>query len=205
MSQAPSGPTAERLNVAKRALREATFAARDALTPQWRARASQAIAARIEAMETFARAHVVFLTLPYRSEWDATLLAQRALAEGKVVAAPRVDATSRMLHPYRIDDLARDVAPGHLGIPEPRPDCAPVALERIDWVLVPGIAFDPAGNRLGYGGGYYDRLLPRLARGVPRIAGAFEAQVVTTVPTAPHDIGVDCIATESRTLVCRAA
>ena len=205
MSHAPSGAAGQRLNVAKRALREATFAARDALTPRWRARASQAIAARIEAMETFARARVVFLTLPYRSEWDAALLAQRALADGKIVAAPRVDAASRVLHPYRIEDLARDVAPGHLGIPEPRPDCAPVALERIDWVLVPGIAFDPAGNRLGYGGGYYDRLLPRLARGVPRIAGAFEAQVVMAVPTAPHDIGVDCIATESRTVVCRTA
>lgn len=204
-ANAPSRLTGQRLNVAKRALREATFAARDALPPEWRARASQAIAARIVAMEAFARARVVFLTLPYRSEWDATLLAERALADGKIVAAPRVDVAARMLHPYRIEDLARDVAPGYLGIPEPRADCAPVALERIDWVLVPGIAFDPAGNRLGYGGGYYDRLLPRLARVVPRVAGAFEAQVVDTVPTAPHDIGVDCIATESRTLVCRTA
>jgi 5-formyltetrahydrofolate cyclo-ligase len=203
-ANAPSA-RAQRLNVAKRALREATFAARDALAPAWRAQASHAIEARIAAMETFVRARVVFLTLPYRSEWDATLLAQRALAAGKIVAAPRVDAAARTLHPYRIEDLARDVAPGYLGIPEPRADCAPVALERIDWVLVPGIAFDTAGNRLGYGGGYYDRLLPGLARAVPRVAGAFEAQIVDAVPTAPHDIGVDCIATELRTLACRAA
>ncbi|MGE5171029.1 MAG: 5-formyltetrahydrofolate cyclo-ligase [Rudaea sp.] len=194
----------ERLGVEKRALREAAFAARDALAPAWRARASQAIAARIAAMDTFARARVVFLTLPYRSEWDATLLAQRALAAGKIVAAPRVDPAARALHPYRIEDVARDVAPGYLGIPEPRADCVPLALERIDWVLVPGIAFDASGNRLGYGGGYYDRLLPQLARSVWRVAGAFEAQIVEAVPTAPHDMGVDCIATESRTVVCRA-
>jgi len=202
-AHAPSA-RAERLDVAKRALREATFAARDALTSAWRAQASHAIAARITAMDTFVRARVVFLTLPYRSEWDATLLAQRALAAGKIVAAPRVDPAARTLQPYRIEDLARDVAPGYLGIPEPRADCPPVALERIDWVLVPGIAFDANGNRLGYGGGYYDRLLPRLAPDVPRIAGAFEAQIVEAVPTAPHDIGVDWIATELRTLVCAA-
>jgi 5-formyltetrahydrofolate cyclo-ligase len=67
-------------------------------------------------------------------------------------------------------------------------------------VLVPGLAFDATGRRLGYGGGYYDRLLPFLSPAAPRVAGAFEAQIVDSVPTAPHDITVDCIVTEQRTL-----
>ena len=69
-------------------------------------------------------------------------------------------------------------------------------------MLVPGIAFDAAGKRLGYGGGHYDRLLPLLPPAAARVAGAFEAQIVERVPAAPHDIGVDCIVTERRTLAC---
>jgi 5-formyltetrahydrofolate cyclo-ligase len=68
---------------------------------------------------------------------------------------------------------------------------------------VPGVAFDAACRRLGYGGGYYDRLLPLLPATAPRVAGAFDVQIVDAVPAAAHDLGVDCIVTESRTLHLR--
>jgi 5-formyltetrahydrofolate cyclo-ligase len=187
---------------AKRALRDALTGARDALDPGFRARASRAIASRIEALAAYREAHVVLLTLPYRSEWDAMLLVRAALAAGKVVGAPRVDTTARMLQPLRIADAIGDVEPGYRGIPEPRADCAPVVLESVDWVLVPGIAFDEAGRRLGYGGGYYDRLLPLLPPAAARVAGAFEAQIVAEVPAAAHDAAVDWIVTEERLIRC---
>lgn len=183
---------------AKRSLRERVIAARDAVAPEQRAEASAAIAARIAALPSFERASVVLLTLPFRSEWDATLLARRALASGKRVAVPRVDPVARMLRVLLIKDLQRDVEAGYRAIPEPRTGCAGIALEEIDWVLVPGVAFDAAGRRLGYGGGYYDRLLPLLRPKARRIAGAFDVQFVDAVPAAPHDITVDCIVTENR-------
>jgi 5-formyltetrahydrofolate cyclo-ligase len=186
----------------KRALRDAVLAAREALDPAWRAQASEAIASRIVGMDGFASADLLLVTLPFRSEWNATLVVARALAAGKVVAAPRVDAPARMLRAYRIEDLDRDVERGYRGIPEPRASCAEVALERIDWVLVPGVAFDPRGGRLGYGGGYYDRLLPFVAQRARRVAGAFDMQIVDDVPTAPHDIAVNFVVTEQRTLNC---
>jgi 5-formyltetrahydrofolate cyclo-ligase len=65
------------------------------------------------------------------------------------------------------------------------------------------VAFDLAGRRLGYGAGYYDRLLPLLSPRAARVAGAFELQVVDRVPAAPHDVGVDTIVTELRTLALR--
>ncbi len=65
-------------------------------------------------------------------------------------------------------------------------------------MLVPGVAFDAAGRRLGYGGGYYDRLLPLLPARAPRIAGALETQMVAAVPFGPHDLCVDAIVTETR-------
>ena len=184
----------------KRVLREAIVAARDALDPGRRAQSSQAIASRIVATPAFVDAKRVLVTLPFRSEWDSTLIVRHALASGKLVAAPRVDAPARILRAYRIDDPERDIETGYRGIPEPRASCAEVSLADIDWVLVPGVAFDAGGGRLGYGGGYYDRLLPLVATSAPRIAGAFDMQIVDAVPTAPHDVRVDAVVTEQRML-----
>ncbi len=197
----PSPPAGAPLREAKRVLRLRTLAARDALTSEERASASRAIADRIAGLPAFAAARTVLLTLPYRSEWDTTLLVDVALAAGKIVAVPRVEIAQRMLALHAIGDVARDAVHGHRGIPEPRPTCPSVAPAAIDFVLVPGVAFDPAGRRLGYGGGYYDRLLPLIAQAVPRIAGAFDVQIVAAVPAAPHDLAVDAVVTETRVIV----
>jgi 5-formyltetrahydrofolate cyclo-ligase len=124
-----------------------------------------------------------------------------ALEQGKTVAVPRVSLERRMLDIHVVCDLRRDIAPGYRGIPEPNAGCPPIELEAIDWVLVPGVAFDSRGHRVGYGGGYYDRLLPALPRSAACIAGAFELQIVDEVPTAPHDFALDAIVTELRVIV----
>jgi 5-formyltetrahydrofolate cyclo-ligase len=195
---ASAPPVGAALREAKRSVREQALAARDAMPPQARAAASAAISATIVAQETFRSARTILVTLPFRTEWDSRLVIARALADGKVVVSPRVDAVARMLSLHRIGDVARDVAPGYRDIPEPLPHCPVAAPADIEWVLVPGVAFDPAGRRLGYGGGYYDRLLPMLSPGAPRVAGAFEAQLVASVPAGPHDLTVDVVVTESR-------
>ena len=182
-------------------LREAIVAARDAMSADERARASRAIAERIGALDAYSHARAVLAFLPYRSEWDATLVVRDALAAGKIVAAPRVDPAARMLRPLRIASLERDVEAGYRGIPEPRASCVEVPPERFDLVIVPGVAFDATGGRLGYGGGFYDRMLPAMPAAT-RVAGAFELQIVARVPAASHDERVACIATERRTLRC---
>jgi 5-formyltetrahydrofolate cyclo-ligase len=194
----PVGPA---LRDAKRVLRERVLAARDALPPSMRAAAALAIAARIAALPSFARARTVLMTLPFRSEWDTLPLARTALDAGKIVAVPRVDARARMLELRVIADPVADVATGYQGIPEPRLECPLLAPTAIDWVLVPGVAFDFDGARMGYGGGFYDRLLPLVPASAPRVAGAFELQIVAHVPAAPHDLAVDAIVTEARTIV----
>jgi 5-formyltetrahydrofolate cyclo-ligase len=106
-----------------------------------------------------------------------------------------------MLELFAIADPACDVGVGHQGIPEPLPHCRTLDLAAVDWVLVPGVAFDRDGRRLGYGGGYYDRLLPLLSPRAARIAGAFDLQIVARVPAGPHDITVDAIVTPSEMIV----
>ncbi len=196
-------PVGAPLREAKQAMRTLVAAARDAIDPAWRAQASVRLVERIAALPTFVDAGTVLLTAPFRSEWNASPLIDRALAAGKVVALPRVDESSRMLELRRIVDPARDVVAGYRGLPEPATRCERVATASIDWVLVPGIAFDRLGGRLGYGGGYYDRLLPVLPVRAARVAGAFSAQIVDAVPSAPHDITMDTVVTEAGVVLAR--
>jgi 5-formyltetrahydrofolate cyclo-ligase len=186
------------LHEAKLALRRQVLARRDALPAETRVAASSVIAARIPTLPEFDAAATVLLTLAFRSEWDTRPLVEGAIAAGKTVVVPRVNTQTRMLELYAIADPDRDVVAGHLGIPEPRQERPQIPRDAIEFVLVPGVAFDLGGRRLGYGGGYYDRLLPLLSPRAARVAGAFDLQVVEHVPAAPHDVAVDAIVTESR-------
>ncbi len=190
-----------RLRDAKLAMRTRTIAARNALAPQVHAADSTRIAAAIAALPSFSQARTVLLTLPFGSEWDVRPLAARALSEGKTLAIPRVDAASRMLVLHAVTDLVTDIAAGFRAIPEPLPRTPLVPHAAIEWVLVPGVAFDRRCDRLGYGGGYYDRLLPLLHPQAPRIAGAFDCQIVEQAPSAPHDQPVDRVVTPTQTLL----
>jgi len=190
-------PGGSALHAAKRRLRSEVAAARDALDEAAREAGSRAIAERIVVLPSFATARTLLVTLPFRSEWDTTRLARLALEQGKTVAVPRVDASARVLNLHSIADLGVDVAPGWGGIPEPRDYRERIDPEAIDWILVPGLAFDRSGRRLGYGGGYYDRLLPLIPASAARVAGAYDLQIVPRVPAAPHDLLVDCIVTPS--------
>ena len=196
-----AAPRGAALRDAKQNLRRQMLARRDALPAESRAADGAAIVARLAALPSFAAARTVLLTLAFRTEWDTLPLVARALAEGKKVAVPKVDAAARMLVLHAIADPVGDVGPGLHGIPEPLPHCPEVAPAAIDWVLVPGVTFDRSGQRLGYGGGYYDRLLPLLSPGAARIAGAYDLQIVDRVPAGPHDVTVDVIVTPSETIV----
>jgi 5-formyltetrahydrofolate cyclo-ligase len=201
---APAAPTGAALYEAKRAMRERILRERDAVPLARRIVLAQRIAAGIAALPSFAKARIVLLTLPFRSEWDTSPLVATALASGKTVAAPRVDPQTRMLDLHAINDLSTDVVPGYQGIPEPLPTLPRIAPETVDWVLVPGVAFDRAGGRVGYGGGFYDRLVPLLSRDAARVAGAFDLQMVDRVPAAVHDLLVPTIVTPTTTVTVAA-
>ena len=196
-----AGPRPESAG-AKLELRRRVLAARDALPGAERARLSVAVCARAAALPELDAAATIMLFAAFRSEVDTEPLLLWALERGKAVCFPRVLGPRRMAA-YRIADPAADLVPGAWGIPEPREGLEEVPPERMDAVVVPGAAFDAAGRRCGYGGGFYDTYLPRTRPGIPWVALAFEAQLVDELPCEPHDLAVGAVVTEARIIRAR--
>ena len=182
---------------AKKALRATLLAARDALSPPARQAAADTIMQRACSLGVYRAAKSVLAYWSFGTELDTHGFFDRVLRDGKMAVLPRIDKASKSLTLHVVKGHG-DLVDGVWGIREPRPDSPTVAITDIDLVLMPGLAFDRAGNRLGYGAGYYDRLLaPTFAKPV-RLAAAFDFQVVDAVPAGPSDQPFHILVTESQ-------
>jgi len=182
---------------AKSAVRKTVLGRRDAMDAGARAALSRAIIQDIIGLGAYRRSRVVMAYVTFGSELQTGAFIRHALSAGKTLILPRVNRARRALETYEVREPARDLEPGGWGILEPRPDrCARVEPDVVDFVLVPGLAFDAQCRRLGYGGGFYDRLLGGLTAYPPLVAGAFEAQLVGAVPASAHDVPMDIVVTE---------
>lgn len=153
---------------------------------------------RLGELDEFAHATTVMLYMPMVTEVDVTWLALRAFQQGRTVCVPKMDWDRNEIIPVEVtsfDDQVMSV--DEHGIRVPRGGRA-VSPSLIDLVIVPGIAFDVQGNRLGRGGGHYDRFLAKLRPEAVKVAIAFDAQIVDQVPTHTHDVPVDIVVTERR-------
>ncbi len=183
---------------AKAALRTAAMAERDRLDAATRATASEAIARRALAIVAAEAPRVMAAYLPIRSECDSRPIIAEALRRSITIALPvQLDRTTMVFRRYQ---PGGPLADGGFGTSVPLAD-QPILDP--DLVIVPLVGFDRAGTRLGYGRGYYDRALAKLAaRGIkPKLLGvAFAAQEVAAIPVSPHDVRLDWIVTENETL-----
>ncbi len=188
----------------KQTLRQSIIALRDQMPALERARLSRAIAEGICHLPAYQAAGTVLGYLNFGGELEVEDWVRRALAEGKRVLLPRVNRASRHLDLYQVRDLSRDVAPGLWGIREPLVErCIKEdAPGKVDFVLLPGVAFTRDGARLGYGGGFYDRLLARLPDRPALVAGAFCLQLVPELPQEGTDRKIEWLVTEDETIHC---
>ncbi len=194
-----AGPGSE-LSREKSALRASVRRVMEAM-PSDQARAkAEALAERALAWAPMARARRVMVYLSMAGEASTGVLIERLLEAGVEVSGPRVDWAARTITPARLTDAMTDVVQGNLGVPEPAPSAPGVALETIDVVIVPALAFDLRGFRLGRGAGFYDRLLVDRRRTGLALGFGLEAQLTPRVPTEPHDARLDALATERRLL-----
>ena len=183
----------------KRELRRAMVERILALDPRDRSAQEAELNTRFAALPGFAEAGTVLLYITaFPEEIDTKAMVDLAIARGKRLICPRVDRKARRLRLHRIEDLNTDLVPGTLGIPEPRSGTQEVEPGQVDWVLVPGLAFDGRGYRLGRGAGHYDRLLPTLRHDVPRWALALDCQWIDALPVEPHDVPLDGVVSPGR-------
>ena len=185
-------------NSEKVALRRAVLAQRDALPAPARAGLAERITAHVLAMPAIAQARWLLAYLSFGSELDTNPLLGALVARGARLALPRVNRETRRLDVHVVGDVAEDTAPGTWGIREPIPARCPLADPRlIDVVLAPGVAFTAQGARLGYGGGFYDRLLGPWQPRPLVIAACYGIQLLDMVPEEASDVRVDVVVTES--------
>jgi 5-formyltetrahydrofolate cyclo-ligase len=188
--------------IAKRSLRAAILAAIAALEPDLRRAEENELASRFPHLPGWPDAETVLLYVTaFPEELRTHEYLMRAYRAGKRVICPRVDRAARQLRLHRIHDPASELTPGTLGIPEPRADLPEVPPESIDWVLVPGLAFDEQGYRLGRGAGHYDRLLPRLRSDTICWALCLSCQLVPRLPIEPHDRPLDGVTAPGGTVL----
>ncbi len=178
----------------KRALRRAVREQLRAMIPSQRAAESARARTILTGQRIWKEAEHILFYAPLAEELDVWPLIEQALASGKTAALPRFCGDGYIACAVR--NLLQEIRPGGYGIREPASSCPEVSLKRLDLVLVPGVAFDLLGRRLGRGKGHYDKILAATA-GVT-CGVAFDEQIVAAVPVEPHDVGLKCILTPTR-------
>ncbi len=164
------------------------------LREEERRRKSEAIWRKVSRLTAFRQAKTVccYVSLPY--EVQTWRMIQRMLSRGKRVVVPVTQPRTKRLTLSEVRDPDAELAPSAFGVWEPLPSVRrPVPVRDLDLVIVPGVAFDRRGHRLGHGHGYFDRFLGRLPKTTPTIGVAFRCQILNRLPTAPHDRAVQTL------------
>lgn len=172
----------------KSALRKYIREQKRAMTPEQIQEKSRRLAELFLDSEAYRQAKTVYGYLPYNQEVRTVPMLEQALRDGKQVAVPKVYG-DEMKFIYLTDLSA--VEKGYSGIPEPVAD-GPEADDPTALVLMPGLAFDPQGHRIGYGGGFYDKFLSAEPTH-PTLALCYDFQVLPVLETEEYDIPVDCV------------
>lgn len=184
----------------KQALRTRVEQAVKALAPVERLERSARAQARLLGTPEFQAARTVMVYHSDATEVDTHEIVLTCLRERKRVGLPRTAAGKKTMQVLEILDPARDLEPSRFGFKEPLGFLPSVALDSLDLVVVPGRAFDAHGNRLGRGGGYYDRFFAQPQVRAQAAALAFDCQVVDEVPSQLHDRRVALVVTETRVI-----
>ncbi len=157
------------------------------------------IESRLFEFANFLEAKIALLYSKYNKLVDSQGIIQKCFDFNKIVVLPAFNTEKYEMNLMKVDNLDTDLILGVRGILEPNPEqCKHVPIECVDIAIIPGIAFDEKGGRLGTGGGFYDRLIPKLSVTTRKVAVALEEQIVPQVHMESHDKHVDIIITDRR-------
>jgi 5-formyltetrahydrofolate cyclo-ligase len=147
----------------------------------------------------FLEAKIALLYIENPNEVKSAEIIRRTFDQNKIVVLPLVKTDTKKFKLFKIDDFAKDLKPGQNGILQPDPGrCRTVPIDCIDIAIIPGVAFDEKGGRIGSGDGFYDRLIPHLPVTTRKVALALDCQIIPQAPIESHDKHVDIIITDKR-------
>ena len=188
-----ASPTWEKNMEKKKAIRKQIFKARKEHSDTWIEEKSRRITELLTALPEYEDADRIMAYADYNHEVITRYIIEQSWKDGKEVAVPKVFGKDMVF--YRLTDFSQ-LESGYFGIPEPKEDGETVSWEDAMMVM-PGVAFDENCNRVGYGGGFYDRFLEKHP-GIRRVAVGFSFQILSEVPTEPTDIRPQVIVTEEK-------
>jgi 5-formyltetrahydrofolate cyclo-ligase len=189
----------DEIKAAKEQIRKEIANALNGFTEKQRAEKTRAIESKLFEFANFLEARIVLLYIDGENEVRTKNIIKRAYAFQKIVVLPAFDSGRFKVTTLKVDHPDKDLLPGPRGVAQPNPArCKPVPLQKIDIAIIPGVAFDEKGARIGSGHGYYDRFIPDLPATTRKVALAFEEQMIPLVPTESHDKHVDIIITDKR-------
>ena len=189
----------DEIKTAKEQIRKEIANALNGFTEKQRAEKTRAIESKLFEFANFLEARIVLLYIDGENEVRTKNIIKRAYAFQKIVVLPTFDSGRFKVTTLKVDHPDKDLLPGPRGVAQPNPArCKPVPLQKIDIAIIPGVAFDEKGARIGSGHGYYDRFIPDLPATTRKVALAFEEQMIPLVPTESHDKHVDIIITDKR-------
>jgi len=178
-------------------IRHEAIAFRNRLSQEQHQHYDQMICERILTSQEYRKADLIFMYMAYRNEVDLAIVMDHAFNHQKKIAVPRVVSDDLVFHTIRsVDELIT----GYHSIKEPT-EIMPVIHETPDLILVPGVAFDRTGNRMGYGKGFYDRFLSKHS-GCYKMAVAYEGQFTASIEAKEYDVKMDSIITEHERIYC---
>jgi 5-formyltetrahydrofolate cyclo-ligase len=189
----------EEISAAKIQIRDDIANAISALSESEINEKTAAIENRLFAFANFLESKIALLYLSENLEVGTDSIIQKTYSYNKIVVLPAFDPENYQMTLMKVDAFGQELIPGPRGVLEPDPSkCKVVPMDRIDIAILPGLAFDEKGGRIGLGTGYYDRLIPRLDITTRKVALTFEEQIIPQVPMESHDKHVDIIITDKR-------
>jgi 5-formyltetrahydrofolate cyclo-ligase len=191
----------EEIQIVKSQIREEIAEKFAALSANEIAEKTKAIENRLFDFANFLESKIALLYVNNEHEVQTENILKRAYSYNKIVVLPVYNTENFEMELKKVDDLEKDLVPGPRDILQPDESrCKIVPIDKIDIAIIPAVALDEKGGRIGSGKGYYDRLIPRLAITTRKVALALEEQIVPQVPIESHDKHVDIIITENRVI-----
>jgi len=188
----------------KKKIRREFKAKRDLLSKEELIEKSSEIKKKVFELKEFKKAKTIFSYISFKSEVRTSELIKESLKKKKRIIIPITDFKQNKLYLSEIKDFEKELEPTLIGLFQPKREfLRPVNAKELDLIIVPGIAFDEKGNRIGSGKGFFDKFLSELPKKIPVIALAFESQLAKEVPCECHDMKVEKIVTEKRVIECK--